>query len=210
MSKIRVYELAKKMGIPSHLLVDELRALGVEVQSNFSTLDETALEKLGGKKAAAKAGTAAPKKTVAKEEPAAPPKAPAKPSGRILVAQQSIPFPTQAEAPKAAPKPAPKAPAKAPEPPAKPAPAPTETVKPKHHARVLVAQKPSAAPAEPAAQEPAHPAAEPLSGEVQAEPKAEVKDRVEPKAQPAARKVEASAPEEAASAPEAEAPQLKP
>ncbi len=50
MAKIRVYELAKKMGIPSNQLLEELKALGVEVKSNFSTLDETAMAQLGGAK----------------------------------------------------------------------------------------------------------------------------------------------------------------
>ncbi len=206
MSKIRVYELAKKMGIPSHLLVDELRALGVEVQSNFSTLDETALEKLGGKKGATKAAPATPKKPALKEEPA--PKAPVRPAGKVLVAQP-IPFPAQTEAPKAASKAAPQAPAKAAEPPAKPATAPAEAPKPKHHARVLVAQKPSGAPA---VEAPAHPAEEALPKEAPAEPKAETKPETKPetKAEPTALKAEAQAPEVAPEAPAAEAPSPKP
>ncbi len=42
MAKVRVYELAKSMGIPSGQLLEELRVLGISVESNFSTLDETA------------------------------------------------------------------------------------------------------------------------------------------------------------------------
>ncbi|MGA9751157.1 MAG: translation initiation factor IF-2 N-terminal domain-containing protein, partial [Acidobacteriota bacterium] len=49
MAKIRVFELAKKMGVPSNQLLEELQALGIDVKSNLSTLDETDLEKLGGK-----------------------------------------------------------------------------------------------------------------------------------------------------------------
>ncbi len=51
MAKIRVFELAKKMGVPSNQLLEELQALGIVVKSNLSTLDETDLEKLGGKAA---------------------------------------------------------------------------------------------------------------------------------------------------------------
>ena len=46
MAKIRVYELAKKLGKPSAQLLDELRALGVDVSSNFSTLDESDMVKI--------------------------------------------------------------------------------------------------------------------------------------------------------------------
>ncbi len=46
MAKVRVYELAKSMGIPSGQLLEELRVLGISVESNFSTLDETAMVQL--------------------------------------------------------------------------------------------------------------------------------------------------------------------
>ncbi len=72
MAKIRVYELAKKMGIPSNQLLEELKALGVEVKSNFSTLDETAMAQLGGAKRAPSPGREARAEGTGKQEPAPP------------------------------------------------------------------------------------------------------------------------------------------
>ncbi len=89
MAKIRVYELAKKMGIPSNQLLEELKALGVEVKSNFSTLDETAMAQLGGAKRAPSSGRESGGESAAKKEAAPsskprPTQAPAKkePAGR--------------------------------------------------------------------------------------------------------------------------------
>lgn len=77
MAKVRVYELAKKLGVPAADLVDRLKAMGEDVSSNFSLVDEEVEAKLGGAKKAA----AAPAKTPAPKTPAAVPKV-AKPARR--------------------------------------------------------------------------------------------------------------------------------
>ncbi len=85
MSKIRVYELAKKLGIPSTLLVEQLQAMGVDVSSGFSTLDETVMEKLGGKKVTPRVGPPAPRRVApaVEVETREPAKAPAKPPAAV-------------------------------------------------------------------------------------------------------------------------------
>ncbi len=42
MAKLRVYELAKELGLGSKALILELEKLGVEVRSHMSSLDEDA------------------------------------------------------------------------------------------------------------------------------------------------------------------------
>ncbi len=44
MLKVRVYELAKRLGVSSHDLLDILKDLGVEVKSHFSKIDEEVVE----------------------------------------------------------------------------------------------------------------------------------------------------------------------
>ena len=46
MSKIRVYELAQKMGIDNKELVAKLQAVGVEVKSHTSVIEEADANKL--------------------------------------------------------------------------------------------------------------------------------------------------------------------
>jgi translation initiation factor IF-2 len=110
MSKIRVYELAKKLGIPPNLLVEELRALGIDVSSGFSTLDESAMVKLGGKMAAPKLTSAPAKKPAAPAEPAPKPAAPKAPAPAPAPVKATLPFkpatPAKVEAAVEPPKPA--------------------------------------------------------------------------------------------------------
>ena len=147
MSKIRVYELAKKLGIPPNLLVEELRALGIDVSSGFSTLDEGAMVKLGGKMAAPKLTSAPAKKPAAQAEPAAKPAAKA-PAAAPAPVKATLPF-----------KPA--APAKPAEAePAKPA-APKHTPPPAR--RILVAKTPAQRAAQAAAKAAEPPVAEPVA-----------------------------------------------
>ena len=54
---MRVYELAKKLGMENRALIPELKRLGISVASHSSTLDETAVEKVLGQ-LAPKAGSA--------------------------------------------------------------------------------------------------------------------------------------------------------
>jgi translation initiation factor IF-2 len=70
MEKIRVYELAKKLGTPSKRLLAELKALGIDVKSNLSVLDESALRKLQGKPELKSNKSAEAKGRGAKEAPA--------------------------------------------------------------------------------------------------------------------------------------------
>ena len=46
MSKIRVYELAHKMGIDNKELIARLHAIGVEVKSHTSVVEEAVAKKL--------------------------------------------------------------------------------------------------------------------------------------------------------------------
>ncbi|MCX7795680.1 MAG: translation initiation factor IF-2 [bacterium] len=48
MLKVRVYELAKRLGVSSHDLLDILKDLGVEVKSHFSNIDEEVVETVEG------------------------------------------------------------------------------------------------------------------------------------------------------------------
>ncbi|SNB45658.1 translation initiation factor IF-2 [Geobacter sp. DSM 9736] len=64
MSKIRVYELAQKMGIDNKELMAKLQAVGVEVKNHMAVIDEADAKKL----TEAPPKAAAPVKEVAKEE----------------------------------------------------------------------------------------------------------------------------------------------
>jgi translation initiation factor IF-2 len=46
LGKVRVYEAAKKLGIPAKQLVEELRAKGVDVKSHSSSVDESVVAQL--------------------------------------------------------------------------------------------------------------------------------------------------------------------
>lgn len=50
MAKIRVYELAKKIGVPAAQLLQELKEKGVAVSSNFSVVEEDVLSRLWAEK----------------------------------------------------------------------------------------------------------------------------------------------------------------
>src|SRR5688500_3872011 len=86
-AKMRVYEIAREVGIPNKDLLAKIRAMGLEVNNHMSSLDADDVDKIkrtlakerGGAAPAAaepKAGTAAPvvrRKAAAKDEaPAAP------------------------------------------------------------------------------------------------------------------------------------------
>jgi len=165
MAKIRVHELAKRMGLPTKEVVERLQAQGVEVRSNLSSVDES-VEKLiasAGRgasapaaKPAGKAASPAPKKPstpAASKKPSGPTaavKAPAKtgaPAAKTPAAPS--PQPPAAKTPPAAARPAAPRPAPKPSPPARPAaqqrPAPAR------------GQRPSAAPAKPSPPVPSGP-----------------------------------------------------
>ncbi|RAJ63546.1 translation initiation factor IF-2 [Streptomyces sp. Amel2xB2] len=116
MAKVRVYELAKELGVESKVVMAKLNELGEFVRSASSTIEAPVVRKLtdafeasggaggaGAKKSAAK--PAAPKKTTAKPAAPKPGGAPApKPGAGAAKTGQSKPKP-------GAPKPAPEAPA---------------------------------------------------------------------------------------------------
>ena len=193
MSKIRVYELAKKLGIPSTLLVEQLQAMGVDVSSGFSTLDETVMEKLGGKKVTPRVGPPAPRRVApaVEVETREPAKAPAKPPAAVKKPVASVAKEVEAPARVAA-----KAPAVAP--PAAPAPVfPKKTP----GARILrPGSKPAPRP---------HPVTETPAGESPApppppkhpEPAAPTHGGAAPKAPSAAAKQPAVKPAESVAAP---------
>ncbi len=152
MAKIRVHELAKRMGLPTKEVVERLRAQGVEVRSNLSSVDESA-EKLvasaGGAPAAAPKPSAKPEAPAARKSAApaakktAPPAAAARPAAKT-------------EAPAAR-----KTPAPQPVRPAPPRPAPRQAPPPRPVAQQRPApprgNRPAAAPAKPAPPVPSGP-----------------------------------------------------
>src|SRR5260370_11132224 len=88
MSKVRVHEVAKELGVTSKEVIERLRGLGVEVKSHSSTIDdEVAAQLRNGGAAAPAAAPVEPapaptpaSETVAKPEPdAAPPPPPPPP-----------------------------------------------------------------------------------------------------------------------------------
>ncbi|HEX8961306.1 MAG TPA: translation initiation factor IF-2 [Geobacteraceae bacterium] len=68
MSKIRVYELAQKMGIENKELMARLKAVGVDVKSHTATIEEADAKKLETPAPSAKTDTPPTVKEVAKEE----------------------------------------------------------------------------------------------------------------------------------------------
>ncbi len=119
MSKVRVYEAAKELGVSNKEMIEKLRGIGVEVKSHSSSVDESVIAQL---KAPAAAPPAASTPAPAKTEPAAPQPAPK--------AQQKAPAPPKAEqkpapAPPPPPEPEPAPPEREPEPPAPKAPEPS-------------------------------------------------------------------------------------
>ncbi|HKY33423.1 MAG TPA: translation initiation factor IF-2 N-terminal domain-containing protein, partial [Candidatus Polarisedimenticolia bacterium] len=75
MAKIRIHELAKRVGLPTKEVVERLRAQGVEVRSNLSSVDEESDTRL--KAAPAAAAPAPPSRRPAakgsEDKPPAPP-----------------------------------------------------------------------------------------------------------------------------------------
>lgn len=106
MAKVRVYEVAKELGVPAKELVERLKSMGVEVKSHSSSIDESVAATLKG-------GAAPP----AAAEAALPAKAEPKPAAKAAPA----PAPEPARAPE---------PAKAPPPAPTPEPAPAAEVPP--------------------------------------------------------------------------------
>ncbi|MGL4831908.1 MAG: translation initiation factor IF-2 [Propionibacteriaceae bacterium] len=117
MAKVRVYELAKELGLESKNVLSALKEMGEFVSSASSTIEAPVVRRLKDKLAAPAADTAAPKKAA----PKAPKPAAEKPVATEPKSASPAPEVVATDAPKpAALKPAPKAPA------AKPAPAPAE------------------------------------------------------------------------------------
>lgn len=111
-SKVRVYELAKELGLSNSQVMERLAKAGVAVKSHSSSVDETA-----ARAALAKAeGSKEKPKKVAKEEPAKKLREPK--SGKEVVATKPAPKPKRAAQPPAPPKPSPEVPSKPKTPPA--------------------------------------------------------------------------------------------
>ncbi|WP_426311511.1 translation initiation factor IF-2 [Cellulosimicrobium sp. E-16] len=145
MAKVRVYELAKELGVESKTIMTKLTELGEFVRSASSTIEPPVVRKLRDAFPAGGGGASKPAAAPAPARPAAPkpaPKpevkaAPAAPQAEAPAPQPAAPAPAKAEPAKASQAPAPAAPApKAPAPQApaaeRPAPAqkPTATPKP--------------------------------------------------------------------------------
>ncbi|MGO4597920.1 translation initiation factor IF-2 [Terrabacter sp. 2RAF25] len=143
MAKVRVYELAKELGVESKTLLAHLKSQGEFVRSASSTIEPPVVRKImetfpregasgGDKKPAAKAASpsatpAAPQKAVpgpsAPAPAAAAPAAAPAPAPAAPAAREAAPAPTRAAGPSATPA-APAAPAPAPKAPAPAAPVP--------------------------------------------------------------------------------------
>ena len=67
MAKVRVHEIAKRLGVPSKELVERLKGMGVDVKSHSSSVDESVVARLEGAATATEAPPAP-----AKAEPAKP------------------------------------------------------------------------------------------------------------------------------------------
>jgi len=150
MAKIRVHELAKRMGLPTKEVVERLRAQGVEVRSNLSSVDESVEAQIAAPAAGSSARPAGKPAATAPSAGQAP-KAAAKPPARPA-AKPAAPAAKQAPAPPAArPTPvkaAPPAPRPA-SPPQRPAPPPRRSGPPPRPAAPR-AHRPAAPPAKPA------------------------------------------------------------
>src|SRR5438270_5319994 len=101
MSKVRVHEVAKELGVTSKELIEKLRGMGVEVKSHSSTIDdEVAAQLRNGGAAAPAAAPAEPiavPAPVAEPEPVAPP-----PPAPTSPEPEPEPVPVVEEAPAAA------------------------------------------------------------------------------------------------------------
>jgi translation initiation factor IF-2 len=92
MAKIRIHELAKRVGLSTKEVVERLRAAGVEVRSNLSSVDEES-EKLLKAPAAAPAPAAGGVPAAAPARPAAAPPSAAAPAAHAPPARTSPPRP---------------------------------------------------------------------------------------------------------------------
>ncbi len=115
MSKVRVYELAKELGVESKTVVAKLQEMGEFVRSASSTIEAPVVRRLRESFPAAPAAAASPAKTPAKPRPAAPaPASPAAPDAPVEVVAApvapSAPVPSSPAVP-SAPAAAPLAPA---------------------------------------------------------------------------------------------------
>ncbi len=122
MSKVRVHELAKELGVSSKDVLAKLQELGEFVKSASSTVEAPVVRKLREAMPAAPEKPAA-KKTAAKKATASAPEAPVVEAPAPVIAPVAPAEPVAAPAPPAAPL----APAAALETPVAPAPTPTET-----------------------------------------------------------------------------------
>ena len=162
MAKIRVHELSRRVGLPAKEVVERLRAHGIEIKSNLSTVDEELEKVLKDPAVAAPAAaliktkavttpTSAPK-LAAKPAQAGPSKPPAKATSPATTAQAPAPAKTPVPAP-ARPQPAAASAAHTPVKPAAPA-ATFRTAQPQTPARKMPpppGRGPSPAPPAPAA-----------------------------------------------------------
>src|SRR3954470_13745994 len=98
---IKVYELAKELGMDSISLLDKLKGLNIKVKNHMSELgaEEVQAARTSLGKKAASSDAAPKKKTVAKKKPAAEAAAPAAPEAEKPVAAKTV---TKRAAPKAA------------------------------------------------------------------------------------------------------------
>ena len=104
MAKVRVYEVAKELGVPAKEIIERLKAVGVDVKSHSSSIDESVAAQLKGEGAApAAAAEPTPKPKAAAPKPeAAPPKA--EPAPRAPApAPEAPPPPARAPAPETPP-----------------------------------------------------------------------------------------------------------
>ncbi|MCC6497961.1 MAG: translation initiation factor IF-2 [Propionibacteriaceae bacterium] len=158
MAKVRVYELAKELGLESKELLQTLNDMGEFVRSASSTIEAPVVRRLKEKASATGAAAPAPAAPARRVPgPAAPAPRPAAPAA-----------PAEAAAPTAAPAPAPAAPV-APPAPATPvvvAPAPTST--PTGEAAPAPTRRPAAPAPRPATPAPAAPAPAPAAPRPQA------------------------------------------
>ncbi|CAM5793162.1 translation initiation factor IF-2 [Cellulomonas persica] len=123
MAKLRVYELAKELGVDSKTIMTKLTAMGEFVRSASSTIEPPVVRKLRDEYPAAGGGAAAPQ-PAARPAPARPAPAPAPAAAAPAPAPAQTAPAATAPAQPAAPAPAPARPAPAPAAPAAKAPAP--------------------------------------------------------------------------------------
>ena len=108
MSKVRVYELAKELGVESKVIVAKLQEMGEFVRSASSTIEPPVVRRLREEYPAAPAAAAPAKpKTAPKPKPAPKGDAAAEPAGAADAVVAQAPEAPGAPKPKPAPKPAP-------------------------------------------------------------------------------------------------------